>query len=73
MLGKIGPDNRQACIPADPTVHGILRFDEEDRATAKRIDCIIPVLHGDNGEDGTVQGLFNPEIPYVGPGASLRK
>ena len=63
------PDNRQACIPADPTVHGILVFDEEDRATAKRIDCIIPVLHGDNGEDGTVQGLFElAEIPYVGPG-----
>ena len=63
------PDNKQACIPADPTVHGILVFDEEDRATAKRIDCIIPVLHGDNGEDGTVQGLFElAEIPYVGPG-----
>ena len=27
------------------------------------------MLHGDNGEDGTVQGLFElAEIPYVGPG-----
>lgn len=62
-------DNRQVCIPADPVTHGILIFDEEDRATAQRIDCILPVLHGDNGEDGTIQGLFElAEIPYVGPG-----
>ncbi len=33
------------------------------------IDVIIPVLHGKNGEDGTIQGLFELcEIPYVGCG-----
>ncbi len=32
-------------------------------------DCIFPVLHGLNGEDGTVQGLFELlGIPYVGCG-----
>lgn len=31
------------------------------------IDVIFPVLHGPNGEDGTVQGLFELlSIPYVG-------
>ncbi len=31
------------------------------------IDVVIPVLHGENGEDGTVQGLLNVSgIPYVG-------
>lgn len=31
------------------------------------IDCIFPVLHGTNGEDGTVQGLFDIlNVPYVG-------
>jgi len=30
------------------------------------VDCIFPVLHGTNGEDGTVQGLFEIlQIPYV--------
>lgn len=34
------------------------------------VDVIIPVLHGKNGEDGTIQGLFDLcEIPYVGCGA----
>lgn len=29
--------------------------------------CIIPVLHGPHGEDGSLQGLFESlEIPYVG-------
>ena len=33
------------------------------------IDTIIPVLHGKNGEDGTIQGLFELcSIPYVGCG-----
>ena len=30
---------------------------------------VIPVLHGPNGEDGTVQGLLElAGVPYVGPG-----
>lgn len=32
-------------------------------------DIVFPVLHGTNGEDGTVQGLFEVlNIPYVGNG-----
>jgi D-alanine-D-alanine ligase len=63
------PDNRQVCIPSDPVVHGLLVFDENDHAEAKHIDCIVPVLHGDYGEDGTIQGVFEmADIPYVGPG-----
>jgi len=31
--------------------------------------CVFPVLHGPNGEDGTVQGLFETlNVPYVGAG-----
>lgn len=30
------------------------------------VDCIFPVLHGTNGEDGAVQGLFELlQLPYV--------
>lgn len=33
------------------------------------VDAVFPVLHGKNGEDGTVQGLFElAGIPYVGCG-----
>ena len=35
------------------------------------IDVVFPVLHGENGEDGTVQGLMQlAGIPYVGPHVS---
>ena len=35
----------------------------------RRIDLAFPVLHGKNGEDGTVQGLFELSgIPLVGCG-----
>ena len=47
--------NREFTLSADPT--------------SKDFDCIIPVLHGDHGEDGEIQGLFQmAEIPYVGSG-----
>ncbi|CCQ94205.1 D-alanine--D-alanine ligase [[Clostridium] ultunense Esp] len=33
------------------------------------VDVIFPVLHGPNGEDGTVQGLLQlADLPYVGAG-----
>ena len=34
------------------------------------VDCVFPVLHGQNGEDGRVQSLLElAEIPYVGCGS----
>ncbi|MFH1086623.1 MAG: D-alanine--D-alanine ligase family protein, partial [Chloroflexota bacterium] len=33
------------------------------------VDVVFPVLHGTNGEDGTVQGLLElADLPYVGAG-----
>ena len=33
------------------------------------LDVVFPVLHGTNGEDGTVQGLLKLlDLPFVGPG-----
>jgi D-alanine-D-alanine ligase len=38
-------------------------------AGALEIDVWFPVLHGPNGEDGTIQGLFTlMQVPYVGSG-----
>jgi D-alanine-D-alanine ligase len=35
----------------------------------RKIDAVFPVLHGCNGEDGTIQGLFElAGIPYAGCG-----
>jgi D-alanine-D-alanine ligase len=34
-----------------------------------RADVVIPILHGTNGEDGTLQGLLElANVPYVGSG-----
>ncbi len=42
---------------------------EDGKLSYIHIDVIFPVLHGKNGEDGTVQGLFElAGIPYVGCG-----
>ena len=49
---------------------GLLRF-EGNAVTAIPIDVVFPVLHGENGEDGTMQGLLQMAgIPYVGPHVS---
>lgn len=38
-------------------------------ALGQEIDVIFPVIHGPNGEDGTIQGLLElADIPYVGTG-----
>ncbi|WP_138494926.1 D-alanine--D-alanine ligase [Paenibacillus pinistramenti] len=35
----------------------------------RELDVIFPLLHGTNGEDGTIQGLFEmANLPYVGAG-----
>ncbi len=42
-----------------------------DKVEYKDIDVVFPVLHGENGEDGAMQGLLQiAGIPYVGPHVS---
>ncbi len=54
---------KKAYISPDTAIHGIV---VEDGSTIK-LDCVFPVLHGKNGEDGTVQGLLQlAQIPFVG-------
>lgn len=41
----------------------------DGRYTVQKIDLAFPVLHGKNGEDGTVQGLLElAGVPIVGCG-----
>ena len=46
---------------------GFLKLKNDGTYEKFSVDCIFPVLHGKNGEDGTIQGLFELSgIPYVG-------
>jgi len=65
------PDElKKAVISPDSSDGGLLVF-ENDTAELIKIDCIFPVLHGEYGEDGTIQGLFELSgIKYVGVGVS---
>ena len=59
---------KQAVLSPD-TTEKALYIMEDGKVEKVRIDVAFPVLHGLNGEDGTVQGLFElAGIPYVGCG-----
>lgn len=70
---------KPATFHTDPTQTGVLALNRDHQAlsTAEEqislllhpLDVVFPVLHGPNGEDGTIQGLFEmADIPYVGSG-----
>ena len=57
-----------AVLPPDPSYHGLLFFSPDGVRTIP-LDAVFPVLHGKNGEDGTIQGVFQmAQIPFVGCG-----
>jgi len=38
------------------------------KKVSAELDFIFPILHGMNGEDGTIQGIFDMlQVPYMGP------
>lgn len=52
-----------AFIAPDPTISGLV----EEGGKVTKLDVVFPVLHGKNGEDGTIQGLLSlAGIPFVG-------
>ncbi len=43
--------------------------DRPSRAALGQVDVVFPILHGPNGEDGSMQGLLElANVPYVGCG-----
>lgn len=59
------PGNRRATI-SPIRGQGLLCF-EGDCVVRQQVDVVFPVLHGENGEDGAMQGLLQMAgIPYVG-------
>lgn len=58
----------RAIISPDRADRGIIVFGENGVEKIS-VDVAVPAMHGRNGEDGTMQGLFElAGIPYVGPG-----
>lgn len=54
---------KRAFIVPDTSIHGVVI----DGGEVVKLDAVFPVLHGKNGEDGTVQGLLQlAQIPFVG-------
>jgi len=57
-----------ALMTVDPP-KGIFR--REKQRLVARLDCVIPVLHGMHGEDGTLQGMLEMcNIPYASSGVA---
>ena len=56
----------EVTISPDPTKHALIEM-KTDHFILVHIDAIFPILHGKNGEDGTVQGLIALSgIPLIG-------
>ncbi len=66
--GKWTESTKDAMLSPDATKKALYVFENGTYRTIP-VDVIFPVLHGLNGEDGTIQGVFEmAQIPYVGCG-----
>ncbi len=62
------PDNCKAILSPDRKDHGLVVF-KENAYQKMHIDVVFPIIHGETGEDGDLQGLLEiAGIPYVGCG-----
>lgn len=63
--------NLHAVISPDAKTRGILVTHRNGCCEKIGVDAVFPVLHGANGEDGTMQGLLTlSRIPFVGCGVT---
>jgi len=72
LQGELPPTTPAALLPA-PGEGALQRISggagERAMAPLAQLDVVFPVLHGPNGEDGTIQGLFElADVAYVGCG-----
>ena len=58
-------ENEKSCVSCAWVNGGIMPLDGSNKVI--KLDCVFPVLHGKNGEDGLIQGLLElMNIHYVG-------
>jgi len=56
-------------LPAAPGEHTIVSASESRVGRAVNLDVVFPIIHGQGGEDGALQGLLElANVPYVGSG-----
>ncbi len=61
------PDNVPCVLSPDPVDKGFIIIGDDGDVSRLKVDCVFPVLHGKNGEDGTIQGLLEmAQMPFVG-------
>lgn len=62
---------KSCVISPNPKHGGLLVMNKNGDFFTEHVDVYFPVLHGKNGEDGTIQGVFELSgIPYVGNGVT---
>ena len=68
-------NNEEIVLSNDNPIALVPGYDEQKIINIKtqesigKIDIAFPIVHGTNGEDGTLQGLLKTmKIPFVGPG-----
>lgn len=67
QAGEVAQQVLTSGVPQEPptTTPNLWQFPPE----TKEVDLWFPVLHGPNGEDGTIQGLLTlMQVPFVGSG-----
>ncbi len=70
LLSESAPDTQSLTSTPEhstPNTQPLSRWQSPSQAT--EVDVWFPILHGPNGEDGTVQGLLKlMQVPFVGSG-----
>lgn len=66
-------DTKEIILSPNYGDHNIYRKPQEvgllGKKVIEKVDVLFPAIHGMNGEDGTIQGIFElMDIPYVGGG-----
>ncbi len=62
--------NTSAVISPDRSYRGLILLRDTETVSVE-LDCIYPVVHGKNCEDGVLQGLLELSgVPYVGAGVA---
>ena len=65
--GKVLPTPSQISLPKNDAEKS-LTVSRDKKEQQVKVDVIFPIIHGTNGEDGTLQGMLElTNIPYVGP------
>ena len=65
--GNFGDKASKRAFISPDTTSGLV-VDDKGKTEYIKIDVVVPMLHGANGEDGTIQGLCAlAKIPCVGP------